>query len=132
MSLSALKGAVIGVHASHYLDVHLNQHVTKEPLLIALGGFPFALKSHIERELQALNNAGITPIFVFDGLEVGKPEPDLLAQNQSTRALDQAWEFYDQQQADQVVDAFSNAGRDTFLSCGGGRVMLIMNRKRKA
>ncbi|KMP08855.1 hypothetical protein CIRG_08536 [Coccidioides immitis RMSCC 2394] len=110
LSLSALKGAVIGIHASHYLDLHLNHHVTKEPLLIALGGFPFALKSHIERELQALKNAGVTCVFVFDGLEVGKPEPDIIAQNQSTRALEQAWEYYDQQQAEQVVDAFSNAG----------------------
>ncbi|EEP80199.1 conserved hypothetical protein [Uncinocarpus reesii 1704] len=110
LSLSALKGAVIGIHASHYLDLHLNHHVTKEPLLIALGGFPFALKAHVERELQALKNAGISCIFVFDGLEIGKPEPDIVAQNQSTRALEQAWEYYDQQQADQVVDAFSNAG----------------------
>ncbi|WEW61006.1 hypothetical protein PRK78_006495 [Emydomyces testavorans] len=110
LSLSALKGAVIGVHASHYLDLHLNHHVTKEPLLIALGGFPFALKSHIERELQALKNAGITCVFVFDGLEIGRPEPDIVAQNQSTRALEQAWNYYDQQQAEQVVDAFSNAG----------------------
>lgn len=47
-ALSALKGAVIGVHASHYLDQHLNRHVTKEPLLIALRGFPFALKANIE------------------------------------------------------------------------------------
>ncbi|KAI1945161.1 hypothetical protein LOZ57_004459 [Ophidiomyces ophidiicola] len=110
LSLSALKGAVIGIHASHYLDLHLNHNLTKEPLLIALGGFPFALKAHIEKELQALKNAGITCVFVFDGLEIGKPEQDIAAQNQSTRALRQAWEYYDQQQADQVVDAFSTAG----------------------
>lgn len=101
---------MIGIHASHYLDQHLNHHVTKEPLLIALGGYPFALKAHIERELQALKNLGITCFFVFDGLEVGKPEPNLAAQAHSARALEQAWDFYDQQQAEQVVDAFSNAG----------------------
>lgn len=48
--------------------------------------------------------------FVFNGLEVGKPMPDLPARDRSARALEQAWDFYDQQQADQVVDAFSNAG----------------------
>lgn len=117
---------MIGIHASHYLDLHLNQHVTKEPLLIALGGFPFALKSHIEREIQALKNAGITPVFVFDGLEIGKPEPDIVAQNQSTRALDQAWEYYDQQQADQVVDAFSNAGEDAHSLVEVRKGILIM------
>jgi hypothetical protein len=29
---------------------------------------------------------------------------------ESARAFEQAWDLYDQQQADQVVDAFSNAG----------------------
>jgi hypothetical protein len=30
------------------------------------------------------------------------------------RSFEQAWDLYDQQQADQVVDAFSNAGMPTF------------------
>ena len=110
LNLSALKGAVIGIHASHYLDQHLNHHVTKEPLLIALGGFPFALKANIERELKALKELGVSPLFVFDGLQVSKPALDSPSQARSARAAQQAWELYDQQQADQVVDAFSNAG----------------------
>lgn len=110
LGLPALKGAVVGVHASHYLDFHLNCQSTKEPLLIALGGFPFALKANIERELKALKSLDVTLVFVFDGLHVGKPHPDFEGQTQHSRALEQAWEFYDQQQADQVVDAFSTAG----------------------
>ncbi|KAL2361646.1 hypothetical protein RJZ56_005463 [Blastomyces dermatitidis] len=110
LPLSALKGAVIGIDASHYLDQHLNHHATKEPLLIALGGFPFSLKSNIEKELQALKNLNITCVFVFNGLDFGKRETDFSAQANSTRALEQAWELYDQKQADQVVDAFSSAG----------------------
>lgn len=110
LALSALKGAVVGVHASHYLDQHLNHHVTKEPLLVALGGFPFALRANIERELNALKELGVSPLFVFDGLQVGRPAPDSPSHAQSTRAVEQAWGLYDQQQADQVVDAFSNAG----------------------
>ncbi|KGQ01780.1 hypothetical protein PAAG_11503 [Paracoccidioides lutzii Pb01] len=110
LPLALLKGAVIGIDASHYLDQHLNHHATKEPLLIALGGFPFSLKANIEKELQALKNAGITCVFVFNGLDFGKREPDFSTQADSTRALQQAWELYDQQQADQVVDAFSSAG----------------------
>ena len=116
LSLSVLKGASIGVDASHYLDQHLNHHATKEPLLIALGGFPFALKANIEKELQALKAAGITCVFVFNGLDFGKREPDFSAQAESSRALEQAWEFYDQQQADQVVDAFSSAGAENIIS----------------
>ena len=100
----------MGIDAFHYLDLHLNHYATKEPLLIALGGFPFALKSNIEREIQALKTLGITCVFVFSGLEFGKKEHSFAAQAESARALDQAWNFYDQQQAEQVVDAFSAAG----------------------
>ncbi|KAK2741084.1 hypothetical protein FQN55_008488 [Onygenales sp. PD_40] len=110
LNLAALKGSAIGIDASHYLDQHLNHHATKEPLLIALGGFPFSLKSNIEKELQALKNLGVTPVFVFNGLDFGKRAPDFSSQAESTRALEQAWDLYDQQQADQVVDAFSTAG----------------------
>ncbi|EZF76031.1 hypothetical protein H105_02563 [Trichophyton soudanense CBS 452.61] len=108
--LAVLKGSAIGIHATHYLDLHLNHYVTKEPLLIALGGFPFALQANITRELQTLKAADVTPVFVFDGLDAGKPYPDFSAQAENTKALNQAWEYYDQQQADQVVDAFSGAG----------------------
>ncbi|KAM5473767.1 hypothetical protein MferCBS49748_000731 [Microsporum ferrugineum] len=108
--IATLKNSAIGIHATHYLDLHLNHYVTKEPLLIALGGFPFALQANITRELQALKAADVTPVFVFDGLDAGKPYPDFSAQAENTKALNQAWEYYDQQQADQVVDAFSGAG----------------------
>lgn len=101
----------MGIEASHYLDLHLNHYSSKEPLLIALGGFPFALKSNVEKELQNWKSHGVTPVFVFNGLDFGKREHNFTAQNDSLRALDQAWSFYDQQQADQVVDAFSAAGR---------------------
>ncbi|PGH19435.1 hypothetical protein AJ80_03936 [Polytolypa hystricis UAMH7299] len=110
LHLSALKGSVIGIDATHYLDQHLNHHVTKEPLLIALGGFPFALKANIEKEIQALKALGISCVFIFNGLDFGKRELDFSRQSQNLRALEQAWDFYDQQQAEQVVDAFSSAG----------------------
>ncbi|KKA17790.1 hypothetical protein T310_8266, partial [Rasamsonia emersonii CBS 393.64] len=109
LPLSALKGAVVGVDASHYIYQHLHHHSTREPLLIALGGFPFALKANIERELQTYKNLGITLVFVFNGLDFGRRDPQPQARAESARAFEQAWELYDQQQADQVVDAFSNA-----------------------
>ncbi|KAL1966789.1 hypothetical protein VTN77DRAFT_3754 [Rasamsonia byssochlamydoides] len=110
LPLSALKGAVVGIDASHYIYQHLHHHSTREPLLIALGGFPFALKANIERELQTYKNLGITCVFVFNGLDFGRRDPQTHARAESARAFEQAWELYDQQQADQVVDAFSNAG----------------------
>lgn len=111
LPLSSLKGAVIGIDASHYIYQHLHHHSTREPLLIALGGFPFALRNNIEQELQSFKNLGIACVFVFDGLEFGKRDPQTQARAERARAFEQAWDLYDKQQADKVVDAFSNAGK---------------------
>lgn len=110
LPLSSLKGAVLGIDASHYIFHHLHHHSSREPLLVALGGFPFALKSNIGRELQTFKNLGITCVFVFNGLDFGLREHQTHTRAESARAFEQAWDLYDQQQADQVVDAFSNAG----------------------
>jgi hypothetical protein len=101
---------VVGIDASHYLNQHLRSHTTREPLLVALGGFPFALKSNIERDLQAFRDLGIGCVFVFNGLEFGNREERPRIHPESVRAFEKAWEFYDRKQADQVVDAFSGAG----------------------
>jgi hypothetical protein len=44
-------------------------------LLIALGGFPFALRSNIEQELQNFKALNIACVFVFDGLDFGRRDP---------------------------------------------------------
>ncbi|KAJ5973444.1 hypothetical protein N7481_010654 [Penicillium waksmanii] len=114
LPFSALKGAVVGIDASHFIEQHLINVSTREALLGALGGFPFALRSNIEKELQTFKNIGVGCIFVFNGLEFGKKD-NLTAPQSASRSYAQAWELYDQQQADRVVDAFSNAGMMTTL-----------------
>lgn len=114
LPLSALKDAVIGIDASHYINQHLLNQSTREALLGALGGFPFALRANIEKELQIFKNLGVGCVFVFNGLDFGNKEQR--AQPQSSRSFEQAWDLYDQQQADQVVDAFSSAGMGSFYS----------------
>ncbi|KAJ5488996.1 hypothetical protein N7539_003886 [Penicillium diatomitis] len=116
LPLSTLKGAVIGLDASHYLQQHLVNQSTREALLGALGGFPFALKANIERELQTYKNLGVTCVFVFNGLDFGKKDEKPRNQAAMVRSFEQAWELYDQQQADQVVDAFSNAGMNSLAA----------------
>lgn len=116
LPLSALKGAVIGLDASHYIQQHLVNQSTREALLGALGGFPFALKANIEKELQTFKSLGVGCIFVFNGLDFGKKDEKPRSQSAMARSFEQAWELYDQQQADQVVDAFSNAGMTDFLA----------------
>jgi hypothetical protein len=113
LPLSALKGAVVGIDASHYISQHLTNQSTREALLGALGGFPFALKNNIEKELQAFKSLGVGCVFVFNGLDFGKKEHRTNTSPASVRSFEQAWDLYDQQQADQVVDAFSNAGMAT-------------------
>ncbi|CAG8920747.1 unnamed protein product [Penicillium salamii] len=112
LPLSSLRDSVIGIDASHYINQHLVNQSTREALLGALGGFPFALRTNIEKELQVFKNLGVGCVFVFNGLDFGKKE--LRAQSQSSRSFEQAWDLYDQQQADQVVDAFSSAGMGSF------------------
>ncbi|OGE58286.1 hypothetical protein PENARI_c001G05534 [Penicillium arizonense] len=108
LPLSALKGAIVGIDASHYINQHLINQSTREALLGALGGFPFALRTNIEKELQTFKSLSVACIFVFNGLDFGKKEQR--PQPTSPRSFEQAWDLYDQQQADQVVDAFSSAG----------------------
>lgn len=103
----------MGIDASHYLSQRLHQPSTREPLLVALGGFPFALRNSIEKELQALKSLDISCVFVFNGLDFGKKDKQPRLQTESVRAFEHAWELYDQQQADQVVEAFSSAGTPT-------------------
>lgn len=114
--LSTLKDAAIGIDAHYYLDQLLNR-IAREPLLNALGGFPFTLKSIIEKALADLKAADITPVFVFNGLDFGKQDLAILQHTAAAKAHDTAWALYDQQQVDKVVPAFLNAG--TYLSVSG-------------
>ncbi|KAJ5327329.1 XPG N-terminal [Penicillium brevicompactum] len=114
LPLSSLKDAVIGIDAAHYINQHLLNQSTREALLGALGGFPFALRANIEKEIHAFQSLGVGCIFVFNGLDFGKKEQR--AQPQASRSFEQAWDLYDQQQADQVVDAFSSAGMSPLSS----------------
>ncbi len=73
------------------------------------------MKRVIEDELESLEAARITPIFFFSGIDVGNK--DLLLKDLSDAALSsaQAWEMYDQHQAQQAVETFGNSGQLLFL-----------------
>ncbi|KIW40201.1 uncharacterized protein PV06_07419 [Exophiala oligosperma] len=90
--LNMLKDAVIGVDASYYLDLRVNNEV--EPLKHALGGLPFTLKKAIEDDISLLRQHGVTLVFIFDGLDyVNKSAPDSLS-GESRRAQEEAWHEY--------------------------------------
>ncbi|KAI9831325.1 MAG: hypothetical protein M1819_005099 [Sarea resinae] len=107
---SAFQNAVIGIEASHYLDRLLSTPPSKEPLLSALGGSPFALRAIIEKEVESLREAGITAVFVFNGMETVKKDKTFNDINKAARANAQAWEHYDQNHAEQAVETFGKSG----------------------
>ncbi|KAI9820963.1 MAG: hypothetical protein M1832_003435 [Thelocarpon impressellum] len=108
--LGGLKDSVIGIEAAHYLQRLLATPPSKEPLLSALGGFPFALKSHIENELDSMQAAGITPLFVFSGLDVGPKHQPSRDEGLAARANTLAWELYDQHEPVKAVETFGDSG----------------------
>lgn len=106
--LSVLKDSVIGVDATYYLDLRLNEN-KEEPLKSALGGVPFALRAAIEDDIQAAKDAGVTLIFVFDGLQfVNKPPPSS-SSTASKSAHEEGWRHYLAGDATSPVTDFGRA-----------------------
>lgn len=108
--LAALKDTVVGIEAAHYLDRLLSNPPSKEPLLSALGGFPFALRTHIENELEAMQSFGIKPLFVFSGMDYAVKEKSSREMTDSVRLNSEAWGLYNQHQAVRAVETFGNSG----------------------
>lgn len=105
-----LNSAVLAIEASFYLERLLTTAPAKEPLLSALGGLPFALKAHIENEIELLRKNGIRPLFVFDGLEVGKKYTPFRASDEAAGLNREAWDLYNLHQAEKAVDTFGSSG----------------------
>ncbi|KAF7184919.1 Uncharacterized protein HII31_13731 [Pseudocercospora fuligena] len=108
--ISDFDTATIGFDAEAYINNLLSNANTREPLLPALGGLPFALTQHIDAELARLREANITPWFVFNGIEMApRDRKTLLKEGQkAVKVLETAWEVYDQGRGD---DAVANFGK---------------------
>ncbi|KAK4504771.1 hypothetical protein PRZ48_002733 [Zasmidium cellare] len=108
---AGLKGREVAIEVEDYLNSLLTNSQTREPLLPALGGLPFALKDHIDKDLENFRQAGIIPIFVFSGLEIGCRDRKTISK-ESKKALDildEAWSVYDLGRGDDAVVAFGKA-----------------------
>ncbi|KAI9729123.1 MAG: hypothetical protein M1828_000208 [Chrysothrix sp. TS-e1954] len=109
--LTDLKDAVIAIEADWFLDRILTNPPAHEALLPALGGLPFGLKKCVNSELATLHDAGITPIFIFNGMQVGDSYRPFHEANSIQRASAQAWDSYlKDMNAAQSVKAFSASG----------------------
>ncbi|KAK9451977.1 temperature dependent protein affecting M2 dsRNA replication-domain-containing protein [Limtongia smithiae] len=109
LPLAALRDTTIGIDAEYFYTQLTAANGKKEPLLHALGGIPFSLKSMIEAFLSALSVAGIKPLFVFKGVQVSKAESDAPFARPDPRQLKraEAWEAYDKAKGDVAVSIFN-------------------------
>jgi hypothetical protein len=113
---TSLRHAVIGVDASHYLDLRLNSPTSIEPLLNAIGGIPYTLKATLRGDLEAFQAVDTTLIFVFDGLDYKNKELYTSARSNATlKAHKDGWkEYYNKENekevaAERTLKAFAKA-----------------------
>lgn len=108
----------------------LDEH--SEPLLAALGGLPYGLRSEIEADLENWKSNGVTPLFVFDGLYIiGQEDMALRIAKEATRHSDKAWESYQnaktEQQLKDAVKGFGELG--TYSGAIASTFVSYTNRK---
>ena len=110
--ISDFEDAVIGYDAEDFINILLVQEGTREPLLPALGGLPFALRSHIDRELANIEKfTKKKPLFVFNGLDLDLYDRKFISKEseRAVRILEEAWRVYDNGDGDAAVRAFERA-----------------------
>lgn len=116
-SLDQFKDARIVIDAEDFLETILTSQASREPLLPALGGLPFALKKHIDTHIASFKEAKITPTFIFNGLDLACKDRSTISRESrhAARSLDEAWNLYSQTRADEAVAEFGKSCKQTFI-----------------
>jgi len=129
LPLSTLSEARLGIDASHYLRILLDDPRTREPLLPATGGLPLALTSRIESDLRTLEKLHIKPVFVFPGLLPNKRHRGN-HNNWAEACKDrkQAWDQYENGRTEQATKLFE--GRSNVVQWDLWRSVLRIFRNR--
>ena len=111
-----LKGKRLVIDAEDFLETILTAQASREPLLPALGGLPFALRKHVDAYISNFKEANITPTFIFNGLDLACKDRATIARDSrlAARSLDEAWNLYSQSRADEAVAEF---GKSCMQSC---------------
>jgi len=112
--LEELKGLRVGIEASDFLRQRILNHPrNKEPLVPALGGLPLAFNQHISNDLSRFQDLGITPFFVFSGLDIAKHDNLTQQRREGADTNAAAWALYDQHYAEKAVERF---GESTYVA----------------
>lgn len=124
LPLSVLSDSRLGIDASYYLQLLMDNPPSREPLLAATGGLPLALTQRIESDLRALEKLRIKPVFVFPGLLPNKRwKPHHHSEHvEACRDRRDAWTRYEQGQEEAATKLFE--GRSNFAQWDLWRMVL--------
>lgn len=102
-----LRNTRLGIDADDYVHSLLFAS-QQEPLLSALGGLPFSLHKRVDEDLLSFREAGIEPLFVFNGLDLAcKDRASVLRESRKAEStLKGAWSVYDEGNGEEAVKAF--------------------------
>ncbi|RXK34158.1 hypothetical protein BBD39_06105 [Arsenophonus endosymbiont of Bemisia tabaci Asia II 3] len=109
--IDQLKDTRLMIDAEDFLENILTSRTTREPLLPALGGLPFALRKHVDDHIAAFQVSNITPTFIFNGLDLACKDRATISRESklAARSLDEAWSLYSQSRADEAVAEFGKS-----------------------
>ncbi|EFC40095.1 XPG domain-containing protein [Naegleria gruberi] len=113
-SLDALRGCKIGIDGFHWLKVLYDEK--HEPFQMATGGTPISLALLVQTNLKQFKDAGITPVFVFNGINCVKKERSTSIYQARTVSLKSAWGSYEKDQKREALMLFSRAQGNQFLA----------------
>ncbi|KAK9469679.1 temperature dependent protein affecting M2 dsRNA replication-domain-containing protein [Lipomyces arxii] len=107
LPLTVLKDTVLGIDAEYFFLQQLSPSGKKEPLFHALGGIPFAVKAILDNFLNAMQAAGVKPIFVFRGVQIYKNDQMFTRSDLQHQKRLEAWDSYDRSKGDIAVSIFN-------------------------
>lgn len=107
-----LRNDIVAIEAGEYLRSKrlVGQPPFEEPLLAALGGIPFTLRNGVKKDIEKWKEFGITPMFIFSGLEMVRKEDPFRPLEDVSREIERAWKLYSQNNAQDAVKTFGSSG----------------------
>lgn len=124
-----LSDSRLGIDASYYLKLLIENPPSREPLLAATGGLPLALTQRIESDLRVLEKLHIKPVFVFPGLIPNKRwKHHHMEHNEACRDRREAWAKYEAGQEEAATKLFE--GRNGLSQWDLWRMVLRIFRHR--